>query len=134
MKGRRNDKVVRERVFAESRLAPLRHGYVRLLVRRQRQGRARGQEGYVEDPERRLARLLDALTDKREAANGAFESYVSRTTRRASAVIRVLTMVSTAPFTPSMLISPFGPTAQGLSTNKPTRFAIMLACVVAIRR
>jgi len=89
-------------------------------------------EDYFEDLEGRLARLLDALADNREAVNGSFEIYVSQTTHRTNAMIRVLTMVSTVLFTSSVLISLFGSTVQGLATNKPTGFVLMLTCVVAI--
>jgi len=89
-------------------------------------------EDYFEDLEGRLARLLDALADNREAVNGSFEIYVSQTTHRTNAMIRVLTMVSTVLFTSSVLISLFGSTVQGLATNKPTGFVIMLTCVVII--
>jgi len=41
-------------------------------------------------------------------------------------------MVSTVLFTSSVLISLFGSTVQGLATNKPTGFVIMLTCIVAI--
>jgi len=89
-------------------------------------------EDYFEDLEGRLARLLDALADNREAVNGSFEIYVSQTTHRTNQVIKVLTMVSTVLFTSSVLISLFGTTIQGLSSNAPTGFVLMLLCITAI--
>jgi len=89
-------------------------------------------EDYFEDLEGRLARLLDALADNREAVNGSFEIYVSQMTHRTNGVIRTLTLVSTVLFSTSVLISIFGATVQGLSSNKPTGFVIMLACIAAV--
>ena len=89
-------------------------------------------EDYFEDLEGRLARLLDALADNREAVNGSFEIYVSQMTHRTNGVIRTLTLVSTVLFSTSVLISIFGATVQGLSSNKPTGFVIMLAGIAAV--
>ena len=88
-------------------------------------------EDYFEDLEGRLAHLLDALADNREAVNGSFEIYVSQTTHHTNQVIKVLTMVSTVLFTSSVLISLFGTTVQGLASNKPTGFVVMLLCIAA---
>jgi len=89
-------------------------------------------EDYFEDREGRLARLLDALADNREAVNNSFEIYVSQTTHRTNQVIKVLTMVSTVLFTSSVLIGLFGATVQGLASNAPTGFVLMLVCIVSI--
>jgi len=88
-------------------------------------------EDYFEDLEGRLARLLDGLADNREAVNGSFEIYVSQMTHRTNGVIRTLTLVSTVLFSTSVLISIFGASIQGLSSNKPTWFVLMLLCIAA---
>ncbi len=89
-------------------------------------------EDYFEDLEGRLARLLDGLADNREAVNGSFEIYVSQMTHRTNGVIRTLTLVSTVLFSTSVLISIFGASIQGLSSNKPTWFVLMLLCIAAV--
>ncbi len=91
-------------------------------------------EDYFEDLEGRLARLLDALADNREAVNGSFEIYVSQMAHRTNAVIRTLTLVSTVLFSTSIVISLFGSTIQGLvtDTTKPIGFLVMVACIATV--
>lgn len=88
-------------------------------------------EDYFEDLDDRLRRLLDILAGNRETVNGAFEIYVSQTTHRTNALIRVLTMASTVLFSSAVIIAIFGASIQGLATNEPSSFVLMVVCIVA---
>jgi magnesium transporter len=88
-------------------------------------------EDYFEDLDDRLRRLLDTLAGNRETVNGAFEIYVSQTTHRTNALIRVLTMVSTVLFSAAVIAAIFGASIQGLATNQPAVFVLMVACIAA---
>ncbi len=89
-------------------------------------------EGFFRDLETRLMVLRDTLLAAREAANGAFDIYVSHVSHRTNAVIKVLTMISAVLFSMTVIIGLFSTSIQGLSIYKPVDFALMLALMLAV--
>lgn len=71
-------------------------------------------EMYYRDLDTRLDRLLGMLTANKDAANSAFDIYVSHMAHRTNQIIKVLTMVSTVILPATLLIALFGASLQGV--------------------
>lgn len=93
-----------------------------------------GVDVYFRDLDGRLGRLLDELTEARDAVNGAFDIYVSHVSHRTNNIIKVLTMVSTV-LLPNWLILSFFST--GFHNVVPTiytqtGFVVMIAAMLMV--
>ncbi|MDQ6877310.1 MAG: magnesium transporter CorA family protein [Candidatus Dormibacteraeota bacterium] len=89
-------------------------------------------EPYFKDVQQRLAHLTDRLLTAREAANGAFDIYVSHVAHRTNQLIKLLTVISTVLLPATLIVALSQATFQLQLLNSRLGLSIMLLGVVLV--
>ena len=89
-------------------------------------------EPYFKDLQEELSTVVDRLSAAKESINGAFEIYVSQVSHRTGQVIKLLTIVSSLVFPPSLIVAFFSTNFNFLGLRSLAAFVVMCVLLVLV--